>query len=794
MKTFRPTFVLIGLFFAGLLVLWWLDDSGVPTEAERRGRLNRVLPDLIDTPEAAITRLEILRGGETLAFERRGRDRWQMTRPLDVAADATVVETLVGNLKNLRKSPESGTITGPPENYGLAPPESVVRLWGEAGGAARSQTRLLAALEIGKTVRDLSYVRQADAAGIEVVDKKLLSATGRPLTEWRQMNLIPVPTFQISSLTVQRDALNLKAERGAGGQWRLTAPVKAPANGAKIESTLAALSSIRVLDGEKGFSADNVTDFAPFGLDKPEATIELTTTTEPDSPLVLHVGKKVPDHPDRVYVRRGDQDDVASVSDRFLAEIPRDSVAYRSQHITNIDPGAVSEIEISALSTTFRLEREGTGWLLKSPRVERADSYLVQSLVNQLDSLQASEFLNPARVIRPDLDPPIMTLKIWQSASTGPPSRAKRAEIAEAASRTLALTLLIGRHDRLKKTIYSRLEGDSVVLALPDSLLEVLPRNHLAYRDRGVLSVNPASVSKLTLVREGTTTVLEPDRSSGAPNRWRMVAPVRAPADVEAVTHLLALLADLRAEDFAAEAAGDGKNFGLDQPPLVVAWDAETAPGGPPARPEPPSQPAAAPSSSGGRLRIGKPVPGKPGTFYAAVEAQPFVFTLGAPAVQALLAEYHQTLVLSFQADAIRRLVFRLPERTLAFSHNPRPGGGPANWRPEPGTDASGIDLSRFDDLVKQLAQLRTSRFLQYQGPIPAATGLSRPKLVLELDTGPGNAPQVLRIGETQGGLVAAASGASDTGPVFLLPSAAWNALIPSAGLAAEIPANPFAP
>jgi hypothetical protein len=65
---------------------------------------------------------------------------------------------------------------------------------------------------------------------------------------------------------------------------------------------------------------------------------------------------------------------------------------------------------------------------------------------------------------------------------------------------------------------------------------------------------------------------------------------------------------------------------------------------------------------------------------------------------------------------------------------------------------------------------------------------------VLELDTGPGNAPQVLRIGETQGGLVAAASGASDTGPVFLLPSAAWNALIPSAGLAAEIPANPFAP
>ena len=131
MKTFRPTFVLIGLFFAGLLALWWLEDSGTLTDAQRRARLSRVLPDLIDMPESEISRIEIVRGGETLAFERRGKDRWQMIRPLDVAADSTILETLVGNLKNLRKSPDSGTITGPPESYGLAPPGAVVRLWSE---------------------------------------------------------------------------------------------------------------------------------------------------------------------------------------------------------------------------------------------------------------------------------------------------------------------------------------------------------------------------------------------------------------------------------------------------------------------------------------------------------------------------------------------------------------------------------------------------------------------------------------------------------------------------------------
>ena len=208
-----------------------------------------------------------------------------MTRPIDVAADSTILETLIGNLKSLRKSPDSGTITAPPESYGLAPPGAVVRLWGNAGLATLEQPRLLAALEIGNTVRDQCFVRALNTAGIEVVDKKLLGAASLTLPEWRQINLIPVPSFQITSLAIHRDALNLKANRGAGGRWHLSLPVNVPANGAKIDSAIAALSSIRVLDGQKGFIADNVTDFTPYGLDKPDATIELTSSSQPDSPL-----------------------------------------------------------------------------------------------------------------------------------------------------------------------------------------------------------------------------------------------------------------------------------------------------------------------------------------------------------------------------------------------------------------------------------------------------------------------------------------------------------------------------
>ena len=543
---------------------------------------------------------------------------------------------------------------------------------------------------------------------------------------------MPVPTFQVASLAVHRDGLNIQAQRGRGGQWRLTAPIVVPANGAKVESALAALSSVRVVEGAKGFVADNVTDFAPYGLDKPEATIELTTPVQPDGPMVLQVGKRAPDNPDRVYVRRADQDDVALVDARFLSEIPKDSTAFRGQLVAEIEPAAVSEIqiEVKSLGTTFTLNPKGNAWELTSPRTEKADTYLVQSLLNQLSTLKTSEFLDPARVLRPELAPPVMTIKVWQRSANGRPKAAGTA--TDAPARPPALSLLIGRHDVLKKTVYGRLEGDDVILALPDSLLDVLPKNTFAYRDRGVLELNAAAVTKLTLLRGGSTTVLEPSEAAGAPNQWRMVAPVKAPADSRAVTQLMALLSNLRADEFVADLAKGEKSFGLDQPSIVVSWELTTiasASASTSAAASGDSGQAAARRSGGAPWfpsadRQARPAQARAGLTRPSTDCRSPSRSARKP-IMALLAEFHDTQVLSFPAGSIHRLVLRLPGRTLAFTRASRPTGGPTDWTAEPGTDLKGIDLSRFSDLVKQLSQLHTTRFYQYEGPIPAGTGLA---------------------------------------------------------------------
>jgi hypothetical protein len=794
MKPYRTTITLIGFFLAALLALWWLDYSGVPTEAQRRLRAGRVLPQLLDVPEARIGRVEIVRDNQVFEFQRRGSGSWQMTRPIDVAADSSILDTLVRNLKDLRPSAEAGTIAASGEAYGLAPPQVVVQLWAESSSATGSASRPLAVLEVGKAVRDQRYVRAGGTTGIDVVDAKLLGGLHDTPQAYRELNLMPIATFQVTSLVVHRDGMVCKAERAGSGRWRLAEPITVPANGPKIESLLAALSSVRVVDGAKGFAADNVSDFTPFGLDPPQVSIELTTSSHPEGPLVLHVGKKPSDHPDRVYVRRGDQDDVVLVNDRFLSEIPTSNIPLRSQNVSEIDPGAVTEIQIDALKTTFKIELKGDRWMLSAPRSEQADTALVQSLLTTLHGLQTSEFLETAKVPRPELDPPVMTVKVWQKSGPARRSRSSdpAADRAGSDSGPLALNLRIGRHDVLRKTVFSRLEGDNVILALPDALLEVLPKNQYAYRDLGILALPAASVSRLTLVRDQfKDTILGPDPTSSTPNQWRMLAPVTARADAQAITQLLARLSDLRAESFAADSIGDGKPFGLDRPPVQLSWELESSPA---ASADPSAKSRSPSAASSGRLRIGKRVPGKAGSLFAALDGQPYVFTLGASAVQPMLAEFHDCQIFSFPAESVRRLLFHLPERTLAFFRTAQSQGGPADWQAEPGNEFLGLDLSRFTDLVKQIAQLRTPRFVQYDGAILPRTGLSRPRLTIELDMGEGKPPLFLRLGQSQGPLLLAAMGQSASGAVFTLPAAAWDALIQSLTPRDEIPVDPFAP
>ncbi len=78
----------------------------------------------------------------------------------------------------------------------------------------------------------------------------------------------------------------------------------------------------------------------------------------------------------------------------------------------------------------------------------------------------------------------------------------------------------------------------------------------------------------MIISRAGRTDEVEPSQGD-EPNKWRMKRPIDAPADTTAVTQALAVLANLRAEDFVSDSIGDGTPYGLDRPAIEVAWETD---------------------------------------------------------------------------------------------------------------------------------------------------------------------------------------------------------------------------
>lgn len=768
----KKTYLLATLFFAGLAVLWWLEYARIPRAEERLARMSRVLPNLFDARVGEVGRLEVLHGDQAMAFERQSGGHWQIVKPIDAAADPAMVENLIRNLIDLSRSPDVGTITEPGRSYGLEPPTAVIRVVGTRSSQSKAGAEIDAALEIGASRRGARFVRPRGEDGIEAVDGKLLTVIDLPLADWREKVLLPVPTFQVVDLSVRGADSAYGAARSRTGRWVLREPVAAPADGLKIENILAGLSSLRVSGGKAGYVADDVRDLGKYGLDPPELTVTLKTAGPHDNPVVLEFGKPVAEHPERVYAKRGAQDDVILVDTKHLTEIPRSVKELRVGKVAVLEPSPVVRIGIDApaVGCTFSLRRTTTGWEQLEPNTDRVDSSSIRSMIEMLDGLESSELLDSQGTDDLRMTPRAMTVRLWQQ---GRPGSRKDDSSTEPPP---ALSLEIGRHDALRKTVYGRLEGDSVILTLPDSILKVLPQNSFAFRDRNVLALNPGSIKSLRIQHDGQAREVVPSTTSGGVNSWKMTTPVEGNVDMPTLSRIFASLSSLRAEDVVIEAkdGGQDRQFGLDRPSVEMTWETE--------------------SKGRGRLRIGGRV-GRTSAFYARLDGLPMIFTLDGAAVGLFESELLDHKIFSFDAVRAFKIVLRLPERTAAFLRQPGASQTGTTWIPDPATDARGIDVARLPEMLSQTAQLQTIKFLQYDGVFPVNAGLTPPRLTIEFHLTGDPAPRILRIGNTREmELVHAATGGGDRGPVFFLPAAAWNQLVEAGSAEGNFPDDVFAP
>jgi hypothetical protein len=700
-----------------------------------------------------------------------------MTAPLDALADRGRVDALVSSLQNLATTPDSIPITGSLAKFGLEPAGRRIRLYRKDG------KQPLATLEVGAKVQDRQYVRSAETGLIDVIDAKLLGNLNAPASEWREHTLLDVFPFDVQSITVQRSDSKWEFDRTETG-WRIAEPFRAPGDEKKVDGMLADLTGIQVADGSRGFVADDVRDFAPYGLDKPSMRIQLATRSA-DAAVAVDVGEAVPDEPGRVYARREDQDDVVEVDARSLAALGTDASAYRSAKVVDLEPAELQFLRVAAVGIEHELAKGDDGWHVLAPVPGKADTRAVQELLTGLAGLDAiPDVPEHARAGAVALAEPAVVISAWQgpSLSTDVPLSARKP------ARRADVTVRISRLEARRGVAYVQTEGDPTVLTVLESVKSLFPKGKLAYRDRVLMNIPMGTINDIVVERAGRKVEIVSAGGSTDRSAWRMILPVEAPADAPSVARLEPLLARMRAESLVAEAPADLKAYGLDQPEMIVSWKAGNA-----------GTAVSQPVPAGGTyaVMVGRMVPDTRGSHFAKLggDLSSLVFTLSPEALGILGVELHAHAVLSFPENQVVRVVLGWPGKSCAFRRHERPFASESDWEPEPGSEACGLDGQRVDALVKAVANLSTPRFAQYTGSFPSSAGLTKPRFRIEVQLSGGLDTRVLRIGEfgpEQACYATAETG--DSGSVALLPASAWAIWINQPSNVDGLPANVFAP
>jgi hypothetical protein len=299
-----------------------------------------------------------------------------------------------------------------------------------------------------------------------------------------------------------------------------------------------------------------------------------------------------------------------------------------------------------------------------------------------------------------------------------------------------------------------------------------LPNGPLGYRERTLLALSPNDIDRLTIERDGKVFEVKSGPTPGRFEEWKMTKPAAGPADMQTVAQLAVMLANLRADQLITDAPQDSAQYGLDTPVLTCIWSTPQ-PGAPASK----SAKAKASPPAEWTLTVGKPVSGKQGSHYARVSGNPLVFTLSPIAVQILNTELRDHRVIAFMQQQVDRIVFEWPGRKVGLSRKLTriPDPGKPEWQPDEGSDAVGIAPERINDLLGAVSGLTAARFAQYDGKIPAETGLEPPLVTIEIHTVDRDVTHRLRLGKPAGENQRFATTASgDSGPVAVIAEAPW--------------------
>ncbi len=512
---------------------------------------------------------------------------------------------------------------------------------------------------------------------------------------------------------------SFSAARDAGGAWSLVEPFAAPADSAMLERMLHSLAAAVPSDALTYREMRRLgRNLAEFGLSP--ARISATFESERQQKRIFF-GLPVPSG-DAVYARAGDVDAVFAVPTNAVAAIPLSADAVRDRTLLRFDPAKVSGLDVRSPGAPFlRASLAEGAWRMEQPAPAPAAPEAVSEALARLASAKVHSFAVSAGASKKD----------------GAPQPLRASVLAQYGlddERGVKVSVRVGAHsssivfgapaDGATNLVYALVQDGSGIATVDASLPGLFAGGARTFRDTRIFARN-ADLSSVSFSADGKMWALARDANS----RWRLTAPVEAPADDAAVSALLAALLRLRDDDRAGPAAQDGVR-------VAVKHAAQ------------------------------------------GVETQPFTVKISALGGTAALDSLRSRTVLALDESQIARITAVCGGATNTIVRNP----SSQEWmmrKPDSAASPSARELDALRAFRGAIANVEAAAVEELS---PSADdmrrfGLDTPFAVISIDMAAGGPVRKnLVLGARCGGGRYAASGAADA--VFVLDAAAVSALV----------------